>query len=449
MRRMSSLAQVREEVRRADGPAALGETVLALGRLRELDPLVAAIAAENLRLSDQLRDAQHELRDAQEQLARADRDGCATRARAELSAALHERHAQLVLEGAALPEVLAAMAEVLGGRLELVDADGALLEVAGAPAAAGASAVAEVPVAEGTLVLGALRLLRERPDAADRELLECGAVLVAALILQLRCRSETEHRLRGQLLEELLGGGRADRAGLVRRAARLGVDLEREHVVVVARVAESATRWSLVLARCSALDEDGLASELEDRIVALVPAADAPAVARRWSATLTSADSRAPTLGAAGPASGVEGLRDAYAEARRTLHVLDALERDGEAATAGQLGLFGLVFGGEEPAGLRGFLDRALGPVLEHDAQRGGALLETLAAFFAEAGQLNNTARALGVHVNTLYQRLERLDEVLGADWRKPDRRLELHLAVRLRALDERIGRAPTTNEEI
>lgn len=50
-----------------------------------------------------------------------------------------------------------------------------------------------------------------------------------------------------------------------------------------------------------------------------------------------------------------------------------------------------------------------------------------------------NTARSHGVHVNTLYQRLERLDAILGTDWREPDRRLELHLALRLWRLDERL----------
>jgi DNA-binding PucR family transcriptional regulator len=43
------------------------------------------------------------------------------------------------------------------------------------------------------------------------------------------------------------------------------------------------------------------------------------------------------------------------------------------------------------------------------------------------------------VHVNTLYRRLERIDELLGAQWRAADRRLDLHLAIRLRRLMDRL----------
>jgi DNA-binding PucR family transcriptional regulator len=92
---------------------------------------------------------------------------------------------------------------------------------------------------------------------------------------------------------------------------------------------------------------------------------------------------------------------------------------------------------------LRAFLTRTLGPVQAHDASHGTELHPTLEAFMAETGHLANTARRLGIHINTLYQRLARLDEVLGADWRESDRRLELHVAVRLEALQRELEPAP------
>ncbi|HUR01429.1 MAG TPA: helix-turn-helix domain-containing protein, partial [Nonomuraea sp.] len=38
-------------------------------------------------------------------------------------------------------------------------------------------------------------------------------------------------------------------------------------------------------------------------------------------------------------------------------------------------------------------------------------------------------------HANTLYQRLDRVTELLGVDWRDPDRVLQLQLALTLRSL--------------
>jgi DNA-binding PucR family transcriptional regulator len=43
--------------------------------------------------------------------------------------------------------------------------------------------------------------------------------------------------------------------------------------------------------------------------------------------------------------------------------------------------------------------------------------------------------------VNTLYQRLARITEVLGEGWREPDRKLELQLALHLRRLSRSLAR--------
>ena len=48
----------------------------------------------------------------------------------------------------------------------------------------------------------------------------------------------------------------------------------------------------------------------------------------------------------------------------------------------------------------------------------------------------NLTARALGLHVNTVYQRLERVDQVLGdRAWRGPQGVLELQMALQFHRL--------------
>ena len=45
------------------------------------------------------------------------------------------------------------------------------------------------------------------------------------------------------------------------------------------------------------------------------------------------------------------------------------------------------------------------------------------------------TCDALHIHPNTLYQRLDRVTEVLGPRWKEPDRALELQVALRLHRL--------------
>jgi DNA-binding PucR family transcriptional regulator len=110
-----------------------------------------------------------------------------------------------------------------------------------------------------------------------------------------------------------------------------------------------------------------------------------------------------------------------------------ALGRTGDGASADELGFVGLLIGDRRQ--VSGFLDSALGPVLSYDTRRGTALVKTLAAYFGNGGSLSRTAEALHIHVNTVTQRLDRVGQLLGADWQEPERALEIQLALRLHRL--------------
>jgi DNA-binding PucR family transcriptional regulator len=73
--------------------------------------------------------------------------------------------------------------------------------------------------------------------------------------------------------------------------------------------------------------------------------------------------------------------------------------------------------------------------VLAYDAARGTELVATLEAWFATGGRLKETGARLHVHPNTVSQRLARVGELLGADWRDPDRSLDVQLALRVHRL--------------
>ncbi|RCV47090.1 helix-turn-helix domain-containing protein, partial [Marinitenerispora sediminis] len=45
------------------------------------------------------------------------------------------------------------------------------------------------------------------------------------------------------------------------------------------------------------------------------------------------------------------------------------------------------------------------------------------------------TGTALHVHANTVAQRLDRVADLLGAGWNRPERELEVQLALRLHRL--------------
>ncbi|MEJ8656336.1 PucR family transcriptional regulator [Streptomyces sp. MS1.AVA.4] len=82
---------------------------------------------------------------------------------------------------------------------------------------------------------------------------------------------------------------------------------------------------------------------------------------------------------------------------------------------------------------LAAFVDRAVGPLLDHDRTSRPPLLPTLQTFLAHAGRKAETARELHLNRQTLYNRLARISELLGTDLDDPQTVLALSLALRAR----------------
>ncbi|MFD9111745.1 PucR family transcriptional regulator [Streptomyces bottropensis] len=82
---------------------------------------------------------------------------------------------------------------------------------------------------------------------------------------------------------------------------------------------------------------------------------------------------------------------------------------------------------------LAAFVDRAIGPLRDHDDRAKPSLLPTLETYLAHAGRKAETARELHLNRQTLYNRLARIGELLGTDLDDPQAVLALSLALRAR----------------
>jgi len=393
----------------------------------------AAVALENARLFAELDDANRTMKEHT--------------AAVESAAEAHDRLTDLLVHGGGVDEVATVLADVLGGRLAVHDPTGEL--VAGSAAAAGWEAGVAESVASGhsvevdgayvaaalagtehvaTLVLHG----RDRPlGRAERRTLERGALVTALVLIFARTVAQTEERLGGELLADLLEGAAPDL--LVReRARRQRIALDLPLAVAVAAV-EGVDRHAAGRAAARlAGARRGLAGEYRGAVVVLVPDDDPTAVGHRLREAVAAAGGTA-TVGVA--AADLETLRPAYAEARRCLDTLVTLGRTGDVSDPAGLGLTRLLLGENGPEQLGEYVDAMLGPVLGYDAQRGTRLVETLEAWFATGGSVKETAERLHVHPNTVGQRLDRVGELLGADWRHPGRGLDLQLALRVHRL--------------
>ncbi|WP_240957365.1 helix-turn-helix domain-containing protein [Streptomyces chilikensis] len=372
----------------------------------------------------------------------------------ERASGVHDRLAELVLRGGQVHDVAAAVSEVLDGSVSFADITAVPAEALEASRAGGHAVphgddwIAAV-TASGEL-LGAL-VLRGHPvlDPVDQRTLERAAMVTSLLLLARRSAAEAEQRVRGELLDDLLDARDHDPRLLRMRAARLHADLDVTHVVLAARLdatapggdAEAEARrrlWSA--ASHLASTRHGLAAARDGGTVLLLPlppGGSATDLARDVARRLSTAVHDAVTVGASAPqevlSSGPDQVAVAYQEARRCLDALRLLGRAGDGAAAEDFGFVGLLLAGDRD--ISGFVGRTIGEVVAYDERRGTDLVRTLDAYFACGMSPARTKDALHVHVNTVAQRLERVGRLLGEDWQRPDRALEIQLALRLQRL--------------
>jgi hypothetical protein len=429
----------------------------------------AAIALNNARMFEESRAALDELTQAH----------AAMKTHAELvekSALVHDRLADLILQGAEMAGVVDALAEVLQADVLVLGPDDTELArsaamTAGIHATIQAYAASRsedgqnddeqwndtrsqafrlgrtarfhspsghqdiwiTPIVAGTEHFAMVLSTRaEEFDVAELRTLERGAQVTALLLLMSRSVAAAEQTVRGELLDDLLSSYPVDEASLRRRAELLGVDLNADHAVVAARPVDQTQRAAALLAANLLVRElGGIAGEHDGSIVCLLPGLTADHAADRLASGISQLADAGATVGAAGPANGVVGLPKAYLDAARCERILIALGRSGTRATPRDLGIYGLLFSGASRDQIEAFLDDRLGALVRYDAEHGTDLVVTLRAYFSAAGNVAKAAAALFLHTNTLRQRLVRIGEIIGEGWRD-EQHLELHVAVRI-----------------
>ncbi|MFD9699762.1 helix-turn-helix domain-containing protein [Lentzea sp. NPDC059081] len=382
----------------------------------------AAVALDNARLYEESRTALRELREHVAVVERAQ--------------AIHETLTGVVLQGGTPADVAQLLAGQLGGTVVVLDRaaghhSGRVTTTVDARGVAHSVA----PIRAGDSYLGALSWSREAvaergvSDDMDLRTLERATHILGLLILKERAVADASERLSGELLTELMVGSPGISPSQRTRAAARHIDADRLTLVLVA---ESPALSSTDLARHLhdiARDSAGLAGEHLGRATAIVPSTDDDHTAEQVHRRLRRAVG-VPVAVVGERAAGHDWAR-AFSLAHRCASVMRAIGHTDRGVTTARYALYALIFDTERVRELDRFLEASVGPLVDYDQRRGTDLVGTLSAYYDHRANVAATARALHVHVNTLLKRLDRVSDVLGADWRS-ENDLELQLGLQL-----------------
>ncbi|MDV5144706.1 PucR family transcriptional regulator [Streptomyces sp. SBC-4] len=391
---------------------------------------------------------------------------------------VHRQCTEALLGGGGIPQVLRILSDFAANPVFLETADGQLLYAAGTESGPadplqvwdglrGQRAARESGPPTGTVLVdvpgggpgtGSVRArlvllaVSGALSPVHRMAAERAAGILAVVLMQARQEEELAARGRGDFLTDL-AEGRITAEAAPAQARVLGFKPgEGPLLPVVMRLASELSpsgNWALlaraVLEELSSVGVPVLLGvrPVEGRVPLLLglrSESERTAVADRVAAALRAGVERAG-LERAGvhPPVVVVGVAGSWAAASA------GLRHAAETATAAQglsdrpwydarrLDIDLLLWRLRDHPDLAAFVDRAIGPLRDHDRTSRPPLLPTLETYLAHAGRKAETARELHLNRQTLYNRLARISELLGTDLDDPQTVLALSLALRAR----------------
>jgi GAF domain-containing protein len=275
-----------------------------------------------------------------------------------------------------------------------------------------------------------------------RTAIEQAARAVALEMLRDRAAMETEARLRREFLDDLLSERPAPIDVLRHHARQVWHSFSAPHRPFIGRISSSPeVTNSLERARETIADTrpGDFVSIYGDRLIGLLPIAD-PEEAQSQLQSVISAlekDGIKANLVIGGICRNLDEDRQVIKKARELQDLLFSPSSD-RILWLEQLEVLTALFEPSAGPRLQAFIEDALAPVLKLESRQSATLLRTLDVYYQSFGNRAVTARKLGVHINTLYHRLERLTELIGT-LDDPVRAVPLQVAILARAMNREL----------
>ena len=320
-----------------------------------------------------------------------------------------------------------------------------------------------LPIVSGHRSQGYMCALSEQPQLTPMEtmVLEHAATIATLEMAQDRVRFETEVRLKGDFLDDIITGVATSPDSLLRRGAFLGCDLSQGATVLLLAVDEFEgivprrtfdqeeldRRMERFFSRCtryvSSAEVSSLVSLKSGHVVIFLSGRSAlePAKVTRMAKVLQGfARSETELTVSAGISSYIGDaaqLSRGYQEALVALKVTRKLHGAGTMLHFDDVGSYRLLLDiwERDPDQIRALYEESVGPVDRYDETNGTQLTHTLMTYFANNESLTKTASDLYAHRHTVRYRLEKIAEISGLSVFQTEHKERLGLGLKARSL--------------
>lgn len=247
---------------------------------------------------------------------------------------------------------------------------------------------------------------------------------------------------RAALVADIVRGH--DLTGVTARAAVLGHDLNTPHRTFAFLLADQPDEHALPRAeqivveafRRGTVGPEALVSGAGRYVVALVPedGRSAPELSARQCLAAARRDGVGLVCGVGPIGRGPETLSGGVHQAQRAAEVLRHTGRTDSVVSYEDLGILGFLFSESDRGRIDAFVERWLGPLVDHDTHSNADLVHTVEAILDHPTMMA-AANSLYIHISTLKYRCKRIEEILAVDMRDPEVTFNLRLAMKLSAI--------------
>ena len=371
----------------------------------------------------------------------------AQRQRLERVLDIHQRFTRIVLAGGGPVEIATTLHALLGYTIAVVDTEGRPIVVVPLDAAqsfrVGAATGVRHAIRAGAQNYGEIVALTEKAALDEEGLvaMERAAMAVAMRQAQATAVSEAQERFAAISLEELISGHTVNVTDVAERAISFGWDLARPRAVLLAsidppetgNIAPGALATIAAAARAT-LGRNAIVWTRTATIAALLaPETDTASERRKIAEGLQSdLDERLKTetvsIGVGRRVDNPMELSRSFIEANRAVAVGRWAKGRHVTEVFDELGLERLLAATPTDE-LAEFVRLAIGPLVDHDRANETELVDTLAVWL-ETRNMAEAGRRIHVHYNTLKNRLQRIEAIIGPVVADAARALECEVAI-------------------
>ncbi len=288
--------------------------------------------------------------------------------------------------------------------------------------------------------------------------LEQASTVYALYMTRQRMSQETEERIKGDLLADLMAGRFKHETEVRERAYHLGLDFARKPFRVFALRPESLERYLkrqnrnvaaagqirskllTITRRLAAGAVSGIAGADGDQLIALLSCPEDKVTYQLVEKLLRMVQNELPNLqvrvGISGLCAGPHDLVERYEELHKLLDLAETLGAVESTIYSDDWAVYGLLLRKYAKEELLDLAHRVLDPLLAYEKHGQSNLLTTLQAYLDTSLSPARTARELYVHTNTVKYRLGKISRLLGMNVDHLDNVLTIKVALMIRSLD-------------